>query len=140
MNEFEEFLMFVARFILILSEKIYNTTLDILDWILYRIHLILWHIRRICLRISVSSFVRTVDDWVYFFKDFKAGWDSYRETRECLPPRYRKRCRRRIWKMFFCGLFTRDSRRRFSISLYLREIPMRMYYYYRLQHSRTHHK
>lgn len=41
MNEFEEFLMFAARFIFVLSQKIYNTTLDILDWILYGIHLIL---------------------------------------------------------------------------------------------------
>lgn len=78
MNEFEEFLMFAARFIFILSQKIYNTTLDILDWILYGIHLILWYIRRICLRISVSSFVRTIDDCIFFFKCFKEGCHSCR--------------------------------------------------------------
>lgn len=140
MNEFEEFLMFAARFIFILSQKIYNTTLDILDWILYGIHLILWYIRRICLRISVSSFVRTIDDCIFFFKCFKEGCHSCRAMRDRLPPRYLRRCRRRIQKVFFCGLFTRDPRRRFSISLYLHEIPLRMYYYYSLQDSRTHHK
>ena len=71
MNEFEEFLMFAARFIFILSQKIYDTTLDILDRILYGIHLILWYIRRICLRISVSSFVRTIDDYIFFFNVLK---------------------------------------------------------------------
>lgn len=108
MNEFEEFLMFAARFIFILSQKVYNITLDILDWILYGIHLILWFIRRICLRISVSSFVRTIDDCIFFFKCFKEGCHSCRAMRDCLPPRYLRRCRRRIRKMFFCGLFTRD--------------------------------
>lgn len=140
MNEFEEFLMFAARFIFILSQKIYNTTLDILDWILYGIHLILWYIRRICLRISVSSFVRTIDDCIFFFKCFKEGCHSCRAMRDRLPPRYLRRCRRRIQKVFFCGLFTRDPRRHFSISLYLHEIPLRMYYYYSLRDSRTHHK
>lgn len=140
MNEFEEFLMFAARFIFILSQKIYNTTLDILDWILYGIHLILWYIRRIWLRISVSSFVRTIDDCIFFFKCFKEGCHSCHAMRDRLPPRYLRRCRRRIQKMFFCGLFTRDSRRRFSISLYLHEMPLRMYYYYSLRDSRTHHK
>ena len=125
MNEFEEFLMFAARFIFILSQKIYNTTLDILDWILYGIHLILWYIRRICLRISVSSFVRTIDDYIFFFKCFKEGCHSCRAMRDRLPP---------------CGLFTRDPRRRFSISLYLHEMPLRMYYYYSLRDSRPHHK
>ena len=96
MNEFEEFLMFAARFIFILSQKIYNTTLDILDWILYGIHLILWYIRRICLRISVSSFVRTIDDCIFFFKCFKEGCHSCRAMRDRLPPRYLRRCRRRI--------------------------------------------
>lgn len=133
MNEFEEFLMFAARFIFILSQKVYNITLDILDWILYGIHLILWFIRRICLRISVSSFVRTIDDCIFFFKCFKEGCHSCRAMRDCLPPRYLRRCRRRIRKMFFCGLFTRDPRRRFSISLYLHEMPLRMYYYYSLR-------
>lgn len=140
MNEFEEFLMFAARFIFILSQKIYNTTLDILDWILYGIHLILWYIRRIWLRISVSSFVRTIDDCIFFFKCFKAGCHSCRAMRDRLPPRYLRRCRRRIQKMLFCGLFTRDPRRLFSISLYLHEMPLRMYYYYSLRDSRTHHK
>lgn len=140
MNEFEEFLMFAARFIFILSQKIYNTTLDILDWILYGIHLILWYIRRIWLRISVSSFVRTIDDCIFFFKCFKEGCHSCRAMRDRLPPRYLRRCRRRIQKMFFCGLFTRDPRRLFSISLYLHEMPLRMYYYYSLRDSRTHHK
>ena len=140
MNEFEEFLMFAARFIFILSQKIYNTTLDILDWILYGIHLILWYIRRIRLRISVSSFVRTIDDCIFFFKCFKEGCHSCRAMRDRLPPRYLRRCRRRIQKMFFCGLFTRDPRRRFSNSLYLHEMPLRMYYYYSLRDSRTHHK
>lgn len=111
MNEFEEFLMFAARFIFILSQKIYNTTLDILDWILYGIHLILWYIRRIWLRISVSSFVRTIDDCIFFFKCFKEGCHSCHAMRDRLPPRYLRRCRRRIQKMFFCGLFTRDPRR-----------------------------
>lgn len=140
MNEFEEFLMFAARFIFILSQKIYNTTLDILDWILYGIHLILWYIRRILLRISVSSFVRTIDDCIFFFKCFKEGCHSCHAMRDRLPPRYLRRCRRRIQKMFFCGLFTRDPRRLFSISLYLHEMPLRMYYYYSLRDSRTHHK
>ena len=43
MNEFEEFLMFAARFIFILSQKIYNTTLDIVwdpsDFMVYPAHL-----------------------------------------------------------------------------------------------------